>query len=58
MERREDSNERNVPEPDAPRKPYAAPHLRVYGNVAALTRAIGNMSMKSDGGRGMNSKTG
>jgi hypothetical protein len=59
MEHREDDKARRAkPGSDAPRKPYESPRLRVYGNVAALTRTIGNMSMKADGGGGMNSKTG
>ncbi|MFI5230598.1 MAG: lasso RiPP family leader peptide-containing protein [Gemmatimonadales bacterium] len=59
MERREvDKTERVPPSGGAARKPYAPPRLRVYGSVAALTRTIGNMSMKADGGGGMNSKTG
>ena len=59
MERREDDEMERVPPSNAaPRKPYFPPRLRVYGNVAALTRTIGNMSMKADGGGGMNSKTG
>jgi hypothetical protein len=40
-----------------PRKAYSAPKLRVYGDVAALTLAIGNTSHKSDGGAGAMSKT-
>ncbi|MFI5232072.1 MAG: hypothetical protein ACHQSE_06130 [Gemmatimonadales bacterium] len=39
-------------------KPYVAPRLRIYGNLAALTRTIGHKSMKADGGSGMTSKTG
>jgi hypothetical protein len=59
MEHRDDEKTRRpTPRSAAPRKPYAPPRLRVYGNVAALTRTIGNMSMKADGGGGMNSKTG
>jgi hypothetical protein len=59
MEHRDDGEAAQAnPGSAAPRKPYAPPRLRVYGNVAALTRTIGNMSMKADGGGGMNSKTG
>jgi hypothetical protein len=59
MERRGDDKKDRVPSSDAaPRKPYVPPRLRVYGNVAALTRTIGNMSMKADGGSGNRSKTG
>ena len=32
------------------RKPYASPALRVYGDVAALTRAVGFSSTNADGG--------
>jgi hypothetical protein len=41
----------------AGRKPYAAPALRVYGDVAALTRSVGNTTTNSDGGHGAMSKT-
>jgi hypothetical protein len=41
----------------AARKPYAAPALRVYGDVAALTRSVGNTTTNSDGGHGAMSKT-
>ncbi len=58
MERREDDKSgRATPENAASRKVYAPPRLRVYGDVATLTRAIGNMSAKTDGGSGKNSKT-
>jgi hypothetical protein len=40
-----------------PRKAYAAPALRVYGDVSALTLAMGNTSHKSDGGSMAASKT-
>jgi hypothetical protein len=40
-----------------PRKTYEAPKLRVYGDVAALTLAIGNTSHKGDGGGGGMNKT-
>jgi hypothetical protein len=40
-----------------PRKTYDAPKLRVYGDVSALTLAIGNTSHKSDGGSMSTSKT-
>jgi hypothetical protein len=58
MEHREnDQSGRATPQGDAARKAYAPPRLRVYGDVATLTRAIGNMSVKTDGGSGKNSKT-
>ncbi|MGH7653893.1 MAG: hypothetical protein ACREN6_04455 [Gemmatimonadaceae bacterium] len=61
MERREDDRmetDRVPPSNAAARKPYVPPRLHVYGNVAALTRTVGNMSMKADGGSMMTSKTG
>jgi hypothetical protein len=58
MEHREnDKSDRATPQGDAARKSYAPPRLRVYGDVATLTRAIGFMSTKSDGGSGKVSKT-
>jgi hypothetical protein len=58
MEHREnEKNARATPQGDAARKPYAPPRLHVYGDVATLTRAIGFMSAKSDGGSGKVSKT-
>ena len=58
MEHREDDKSgRATPPSSAARKVYVPPRLRVYGNVATLTRAIGNMSAKTDGGSGKNSKT-
>jgi hypothetical protein len=41
----------------AQRKLYAAPALRVYGDVAELTRTSGNGSMVADGGSMAFSKT-
>ena len=35
--------------PPPPRKPYRAPVVRVYGDIRAITRAIGNTGA-SDGG--------
>ena len=59
MEHREDDKMDRVPSSDAaPRKPYVPPRLRVYGNVAALTRTLGNHSKNADGGSGNHSKTG
>jgi hypothetical protein len=58
MEHREnDKNAPKTPQGDAVRNAYVAPRLRVYGDVATLTRAIGFMSAKSDGGSGKVSKT-
>jgi hypothetical protein len=40
------------------RKPYTVPALRVYGDVATLTHAVGMVSTHSDGGAMFNkSKT-
>lgn len=59
MERREDDKMDRVGSPGvAPRKPYSSPRLRVYGDVAALTRTLGHRSKKADGGSGNMSKTG
>lgn len=41
----------------APKKPYAAPVLHVYGDVASLTRNVSNKSTNADGGHGAMSKT-
>lgn len=41
----------------APRKPYSTPALRVFGDVAALTRKVGRTSTHADGGTGNMSKT-
>jgi hypothetical protein len=32
------------------KKTYQKPNLRVYGDVRALTQAVGTASMKGDGG--------
>jgi hypothetical protein len=60
MEHREDDKlERVTPSSATPRKqPYVPPRLRVYGDVAELTRTIGRKSMKADGGSRNMSKTG
>jgi hypothetical protein len=58
MEHREnDKSGHATPQDDAARKVYTPPRLRVYGDVATLTRAIGFMSAKADGGSGKVSKT-
>jgi hypothetical protein len=47
-------------QPDAngdARKTYSTPELRVFGDVAALTRSISNKSTNADGGHGAMSKT-
>lgn len=37
------------------RKPYEAPKLHVYGNIAAVTRSLGmTATAQSDGGMGNN----
>ena len=38
----------------ATRKPYESPKLRVYGDVAAITRNAGMNGMVNDGGHGNN----
>jgi hypothetical protein len=40
-----------------PRRKYIAPALRVYGNVASLTRNVGNTGTVLDSGHGAMSKT-
>ena len=42
---------------DAGRKPYAAPTLRVYGDIHELTRSHSSIGRK-DGGGGAKRKTG
>lgn len=39
------------------KKPYASPQLRTYGNLAAVTLALGGIVGKNDGGAGKD-KTG
>lgn len=51
------SNEKPAAAGAAERKPYETPALRVYGDVAALTRSIANTSTNADGGHGGMSKT-
>lgn len=45
-----------APRPDQPRAPYRRPQLHVYGDLAAVTKAIGNTG-KNDQQKG-NRKTG
>ena len=45
--------DRNKP---PPKKPYRAPVIHVYGNVRAITRAVGKTGA-SDGGKGSMSRT-
>ena len=40
-----------------PRKPYTSPKLVHYGNIRAITRALGGTLGKNDGGGG-NDKSG
>ena len=42
---------------EQPRKPYAAPRLVHYGNIREITRAVGGVLGKNDGGAGKD-KTG
>jgi len=41
----------------AQKKPYSPPQLRRYGDIVALTRAVGNSSHIADGTKGKFSKT-
>ena len=41
----------------AEKKPYFPPVLRRYGDIVALTRAVGNSSHVADGIKGKFSKT-
>jgi hypothetical protein len=41
---------RAAPSDSPPRTTYAAPSLRVYGDIAALTRTVGRTSSNRDGG--------
>lgn len=45
------------PQPVAARKTYATPRLRVFGDVAALTKSVGSSGSVADGGHGAMSKT-
>ena len=42
---------------DTARAPYKSPALKVYGTIAALTRAVGRTGTVADGGHGNRSKT-
>ena len=44
----------NAPAPS--KKPYEAPRLQVYGDIAALTRKVGKTGL-SDGGSGSAKQT-
>ena len=44
------------PAAEEPRAPYVRPALKVYGDIAALTKTIGKVG-KKDGGHGNKSKT-
>jgi hypothetical protein len=46
-----------TPADDTGRKPYVTPSLRVYGDVAELTRINSNIG-NTDGGSGSKKKTG
>jgi len=50
----------NTPDKSVPakvRQAYHSPQIRYYGAIGAITQAVGNMSMNSDGGSMMTSKT-
>jgi hypothetical protein len=54
----QDGREWAEPPAAAARTPYARPLLKVYGNIAALTRAVGTISPTLDvGGMGGRKKT-
>jgi len=54
----QDRREGAEPAAAAARTPYARPLLKVYGNIAALTRAVGSTSSNADvGGMGGKKKT-
>ena len=42
---------------EQPRKPYTKPKLMQYGNIREITRAVGGVVGKNDGGSGKD-KTG
>jgi len=42
--------------PEQPKKPFEPPRLHVYGDIAALTRAVGKTGL-SDGGKGASNRT-
>ena len=44
-------------ETESPRKPYTEPKLVHYGNIREITRAVGGVVGKNDGGAGKD-KTG
>jgi hypothetical protein len=45
------------PQEKSPKKPYRSPVLEVYGDIRAITKAVGLMGM-GDGGGGLMTKTG
>jgi len=55
-EPKHDSSEQQAAAIVTSKKPYTAPALRIFGDVAALTRSVGNTG-KADGGHGAMSKT-
>ena len=47
----------NTEQTEQPRKPYSAPELVHYGNIREITKAVGGVVGKNDGGAGKD-KTG
>jgi len=39
------------------KKPYISPRIIVYGNITAVTLAVGNTTKAGDGGMAPNNKT-
>ena len=56
-ERADDGTQRAKPAGKPAKKLYAAPKLRIYGDVAAITRTVGRTGTVLDGGHGSMSKT-
>ena len=55
MDDKQGSNDSSDNAP-APKKPFDPPRLRVYGDIAALTRTVGRTGL-ADGGMGNTAKT-
>ena len=49
-------NSPDQPAPPKPKRPYRAPVLHVYGDIRAITRAVGTTGL-SDGGNGNMKRT-
>ena len=53
----QDGSDRAKETEGAARAPYTPPALKVYGTIAALTRAVGRTGTVADGGHANMSKT-